>query len=285
MNDYAMSVVRALSAAALAIALGTVQAQAQTEPLKTGVDGTFAPHAFPNLQGGVQGFNIDLANAIGGKLRREVKIDATQFSGLLPGLAAGSYDFIIAPVTATKERAENMLFTEGYINTDYQLVIKQGSPDITDLSQLKGKTVAVNRGTIYDNWARGLEEKIGWKIESFGTSADAAQAVLTGRADAQINGDTSAAWSAKQNGQLKTSYLYSTGLVYSVAIRKDNTAMRALLENAVECLKQDGTIAKIHEKWLGYAPRPGSAAVTVFPGFGVPGLPGYDPTEHKPNCS
>ena len=101
--------------------------------------------------------SIDLAHAIGGKLKREVTIDATQFSGLLPGLAAGSYDFIIAPVTATKERAENMLFTEGYINTDYQLVIKQGSPDITDLSQLKGKTVSVNRGTIYDNWARGLE--------------------------------------------------------------------------------------------------------------------------------
>ena len=285
MIDYAMSVVRALSAAALAIALGTVAAQAQNGPLKTGVDGTFAPHAFPNLQGGVQGFNIDLAYAIGGRLKREVTIDATQFSGLLPGLAAGSYDFIIAPVTATKERAENMLFTEGYINTDYQLVIKQGSPDITDLSQLKDKTVAVNRGTVYDSWARGLEQKIGWKIESFGTSADAAQAVLTGRADAQINGDTSAAWSAKQNSQLRTSYLYSTGLVYSVAIRKDNIEMRAQLENAIECLKQDGTIAKIHEKWLGYSPRPGSAAVTIFPGFGVPGLPGYDPTPHTPKCS
>src|SRR5215831_926689 len=272
-----MAMMRMLSAAVLGLALGVLQAQAQG-PLKTGVDGTFAPHAFPNLQGGVQGFNIDLAHAIGGKLKREVTIDATQFSGLLPGLAAGSYDFIMAPVTATKERAENMLFTEGYINTDYQLVIKQGSPDITDLSQLKDKTVAVNRGTVYDSWARGLEQKIGWKIESFGTSADAAQAVLTGRADAQINGDTSAAWSAKQNSQLRTSYLYSTGLVYSVAIRKDNTQMRAQLENAIECLKQEGTIAKVHEKWLGYAPRAGSAAVTIFPGLGVPGIPGYDPT-------
>jgi polar amino acid transport system substrate-binding protein len=214
-----------------------------------------------------------------------VTIEATQFSGLLPGLAADSYDFIIAPVTATKERAENMLFTEGYINTDYQFVIKRGAPAITDMAQLKDKTIAVNRGTVYDNWARGLAEKIGWKIESFGTSADAAAAVLTGRADAQINGDTSAAWSAKQNPQLEPSYVYSTGLVYSVAIRKDNVAMRAQLENAIECLKQDGTLAKIHEKWLGYAPKPGSAAVTIFPGSGVPGIPGYDPTPRTPTCS
>jgi polar amino acid transport system substrate-binding protein len=275
---------KAVCAAALTLALCvTLPAQAQG-PLKTGVDGTFAPHAFPDMRGGVQGFNIDLAREIAKKLKREVTIEATQFSGLLPGLAAGSYDFIIAPVTATQERAENMLFTEGYINTDYQFVIKRGAPEIADMAQLKDKTIAVNRGTVYDNWARGLAEKIGWKIESFGTSADAAAAVLTGRADAQINGDTSAAWSAKQNPQLKPSYLYSTGLVYSVAIRKDNTAMRAQLENAIECLKQDGTLAKIHEKWLGYAPQPGSAAATIFPGLGVPGIPGYDPAPHTSMC-
>ena len=33
-------------------------------PLRTAVDGTFAPHAFPSLSGGYQGFNIDLANEI-----------------------------------------------------------------------------------------------------------------------------------------------------------------------------------------------------------------------------
>jgi polar amino acid transport system substrate-binding protein len=268
---------------ALSIMLVAATAQAQ-EPLKTGVDGTFAPHAFPDGHGGVQGFNIDLDHAISRVLKREVTIEATQFAGLLPGLAAGSYDFISAPTTATKERAENMLFTEGYINTDYQFVIKRDAPDISDLAQLKGKTIAVNRGSIYDSWARGLEEKYGWKVESFGTSADAAQAVLAGRTDAQINGDTSAAWSAKTNPQLKTSYLYKTGLVYALAIRKDNAALRNQLDNAIECLKQDGTIAKIHEKWLGYAPRPGSAAVTIFPGYGVPGLTGYDPTPHTPNC-
>src|ERR1700751_1668797 len=99
--------VRAICGAALGIALCGVAAQAQG-PLKTGVDGTFAPHAFPDMQGGVQGFNIDLAREIGKKLKREVTIDATQFSGLLPGLTAGSYDFIIAPVTAAKESAENL---------------------------------------------------------------------------------------------------------------------------------------------------------------------------------
>src|ERR1700732_2070358 len=120
---------RLSGAAILLFSLGVGSAVAQTVPLKTGVDGTFAPHAFPDLQGGVQGFNIDLAHELGRKLKREVTIDTTQFSGLLPALQAGTYDFIIAPVTATKERAENLLFTEGYLNTDYQFLVKRSSPD------------------------------------------------------------------------------------------------------------------------------------------------------------
>jgi polar amino acid transport system substrate-binding protein len=275
---------RLSGAAILILSLGLGSAVAQTVPLKTGVDGTFAPHAFPDMQGGVQGFNIDLAHELGRKLKREVTIDTTQFSGLLPALQAGTYDFIIAPVTATKERAENLLFTEGYLNTDYQFLVKRSSPEIVNLEDLKGKVIAVNRGTVYDSWARGLEDKIGWKIESFGTSLDAAQAVLTDRAAANITGDSSAAWAAKQNPQLKASYHHTTGLVYSVALRKDNIQMRALLENAIECMKQDGTLAKIHEKWLGYPPRQGSAAATIFPGTGVPGIPGYDPTPRSPTC-
>ena len=62
MRGYLTKTIGALTVA-LALALsGAAQAQG---PLKTGVDGTFAPHAFPDMQGGVQGFNIDLAREIG----------------------------------------------------------------------------------------------------------------------------------------------------------------------------------------------------------------------------
>ena len=46
-------------------------------------------------------------------------------------------------------------------------------------------------------------------------------------------------------------------------------------------MKLDGTIANMHEKWFGVKPPPGSAAVTVFPGYGVPGMAGYDPTRTR----
>jgi polar amino acid transport system substrate-binding protein len=238
----------------------------------------------PKLGGGYEGFNIDLAEEIAKRLKKKSQIDATQFSGIVPALMAGTYDYVAAPTTVTKERAENMLFTEGYLNTDFQFLIKKGGPKIAKLEDLKGKIVAVNKGSAYDSWARGLEEKIGWKVESFGTQTDAVQAVLAGRADANVAGNTVIAWAVKNNPQLELSYLHSTGLVWGAAFRKDSEALRKQVENAVECMKLDGTIAKMHEKWFGIKPAPGSAAVTVFPGYGVPGMPGYDPTEHKPEC-
>jgi len=80
------------------------------------------------------------------------------------------------------------------------------------------------------------------------------------------------------------SYLYSTGLVWAAPLRKDSSNLRRTIEQPIECMKLDGTLARMHEKWFGVAPAPGSAAVTVFPGYGVPDMPGYDPTAHTPSC-
>ena len=270
---------------AIAVCLSTAPfAAAQEQPLRSGIDGTFAPHAMPTLSGGVEGFNVDLANDIARRLGRKLQLDVGQFSGLVPGLQAGTYDFLAAAMTVTRERADNMLFTEGYVDTDYQFVVKKDTPDIKSLDDLKGKTISVNKGSIYDQWARDRADKMGWTVESYGTTTDGVQAVIAARAYAILLGNTAAAWAVKNNPALKLSLVQSTGLVFAVPVRKDNGALRDQIEIAIECMKKDGTIPKLHEKWFGIAPAPTSAAVRIFPGFGVPEMPGYDPKEHSLTC-
>ncbi len=268
----------------LFLSVGAALADGHAGPLKVALDGTFAPHAMPKLDGGVEGFNVDLANEIGARLGREMDITAAQWSGLLPAMQAGKYDFIVAPTTVTEERTKSLLFTEGYLNTDYQFLIKKGSADIKALSDLKGKVVAVNKGSAYDRWARGLEQEIGWKVESYGTNTDAVQAVVSGRAYANVAGNTVIAWAAKKNPNVRLSYLHSTGRVFAMPFRKDDVAMRNKVENVIECMKLDGTFAKLSEKWFGVTPAAGSAAMTVYPGYGVPGMEGHQASDHTPDC-
>jgi len=85
----------------IAALLLAVPALAQQPPLRTGVDGTFAPHAMPKLGGGVEGFQIDLFTEVARRMKREIIFESTSFSGLIPGLQAGKYDFIAAPTTVT----------------------------------------------------------------------------------------------------------------------------------------------------------------------------------------
>ena len=252
---------------------------------KVALDGTFAPHAMPKMAGGVEGFNVDLANEIGRRLGVKMDITAAQWSGLLPGMQAGTYDFLVAPTTLTESRSKSMLFTEGYLNTDFQFVVKKGTPMVNGLAGFKGKVISVNKGSAYDKWARSLADKVGWKVESYGTNTDAVQAVISGRAFANVAGNTVSAWAVKKNPQIALSFRHSTGKVFSMPFRKDNAALRNKVENVIECMKLDGTFTKMSEKWFGVTPTPGDAAVTVYAGYGQPGFQGYEATPHVPKCN
>lgn len=275
-------------AAALAALMTAGAAMAAEHAKKTeynvALDGTFAPHAMPTLSGGVEGFNVDLANEIGKRLGAKVNITAAQWSGLLPAMQAGKYDFIVAPTTITEERTQTMLFTEGYLNTDFLFTVKKGSPEVTTLEDFKGKVISVNKGSVYDSWARELEPTIGWSVQSYGTQTDALQAVISGRAFANVAGNTSAAWAVKKNPALALSFNFSTGKKFGMPFRKDDVATRNLVEAAIECMKTDGTFVAMSEKWFGVVPKPGDAIVTVEKGFGEPGLDGYDDTPHEAKC-
>ena len=228
------------------IALASVASVAQAQPIQTGVDATFAPHAMAKLGGGIEGFNVDMANEIAKRLKRPITIEATQFSGLIPGLNAKKYDWIAAPTTVTPQRAEALLFTEGYLDTDYQFLVKKTDPEIQSLDDLKGKTIAVNKGSAYEVWAKENAAKYGFKFDIYDTNADAVQAVMSGRANANLAGNTVSQWAAKQNPMVKTTYTVKTGLVWAIPLRIDDKAGRAVVSNAVKCMKIDGTFARLH---------------------------------------
>lgn len=262
---------------------------AEIAPIKAegyvaGVDGTFAPHAFPSLDGGVQGFNIDLAAAMAEKLGVEIKIVAGQYTGLFPALHSETFDYIAAPTTVTEERSKTLLFTEGFMETNFGFATK---PDagITSLEDLKGKTVTANKGSLYETWLTDKAAEMDLTVLTFGTQADAFEAVTSGRADASMAGMTSTAWAGKQNPRLVFAFQLNTGLSWSLPFRRDDYATRNLFDSVLECLKTDGTMAALSEKWFGLTPEEGELIVTPSAGYGTPGFEGYQSDAHEVSCT
>jgi len=110
------------------------------------------------------------------------------------------------------------------------------------------------------------------------------QAVLSGRAFANLVGESVAMWAIRQNAGVRADFRIRAETAFAVAFRNDDVETRNRVETILECMKVDGTIARIHEEWLGVAPAPGSAAVTAYPGFGPPGLSGFQETPGRTPC-
>jgi polar amino acid transport system substrate-binding protein len=277
----------ALAAVLAAPWLAAAPAAAQTAqpPLRCAVDGTFAPHAFPTMQGGVQGFQIDLFREVARRMGRELQIDSASFSGLIPAMNAGRYDFLCAPTTVTRERAENLLFTEGYIWTELQFGIRRGTPPIRSEEDLRGKTISVNKGTPYEQWVTRNAERLNLTLLAFDTQPDAVQAVLQGRAYANLSGNTVIRYSASRTRQFVADFVVpGTRLHWGTPFRRDSGALRNQIEDVLTCMKRDGFIAQISERWFGDRPGPDQAEVMEFPGYGPPDMPGWDPTPQNPRC-
>ncbi len=271
-----------LLAAAGALAVAATAPAA--EKLVVAADVGYAPHVMARPEGGFEGYNVDMIEEIARRLGVEYEIVDQEWSGIFAGLNAKKYDFIIAPTTVTPERAERMLFMEGYLDSEIVFLVQSDAPEVTSLEELGGKIISVNKGNVYDKWATERMEQYGWTMQRYGKNADAIQAVLSGRAFANIASGSASGWAAKQNPRLKTSIAVNTGRVFSTPFRLDDAATRNRIERVVECMKLDGFFSKLHEKWFAGPAAPGSSMVTVDPGFGAPGVNGYDATTHEPEC-
>jgi polar amino acid transport system substrate-binding protein len=274
--------IKVLLAIAAVIAVSTANAE---EKMRVGADVGFAPHVMAKPSGGYEGFNVDLINAIGERMGVKFEIVNVPYAGIFAAMDAGTIDFIIAPTTANKDRASKVLLSEGYLNNDYRFIVRAGGATINSYGDLKGKKIAVNRGNSNDVWLTENQAKYGYEVIRFGSNPDALQAVMSGQADANLSGSTVAAWLTRQTPQLKPAMVVKTGFTYTHPFRKGDVKNRDRFELALECAKQDGTVAKLYQKWFGEAPPADEAVSRIAPGFGEPGLEGYDPTPHALNCT
>jgi len=278
-----MTIRHACFAAALTIAFQSGLASAET--IKAASDVGLPPFSMSGDDGKFEGMDIDIAAALSKQLGDTIQVIDQAWSTTYPGLNAGKFDIVLSPATVSAERAKGMLFVEPYGDAVYGFLTPKAGAKIARVEDLKGKTIAVNKGNLFDRWLTQHQGEYGWTINRFDKTSDAAAAVASGQADAAMMYVAAAGWLAKQNAALTTSeFVINNGEVYAYAVRLGGNALRDRLDRAMECLKKDGTLAAIYTKWTGLKPLPGGVVMTITPGYGVKGFDNYDPAPHDLTC-
>ena len=118
--------------------------------------------------------------------RPGVEIVDINFSGLFAALFSKRIEFTVNPLNITAERAERMLYTEPFFATGNGFLIR-AADTMKGFEDLKGKQLAVNRGTISDTWATQNAEKYGFEVQRYDSFPESVQAVITRRAFTALN--------------------------------------------------------------------------------------------------
>src|SRR4051812_16821779 len=105
----------ALSLLACVLALGGAQGRAW-DRVRIATEGAYPPWNFSRPDGTLDGFEVDLARELCGRMKVTCEIVAQDWDGIIPGLNAGRYDAVMAGMDITAKRLEVLDFSRPYAN-------------------------------------------------------------------------------------------------------------------------------------------------------------------------
>jgi octopine/nopaline transport system substrate-binding protein len=273
-----MKFVKTVGLALLGSALAMGGAAAQEKTVKIATEGAYAPWNFTGAGGKLEGFEIDLANDLCGRMKVKCEIVAQDWDGIIPALTSKKYDAIMAGMSITDERKKTIDFAGPYANSPNGLLVAKNS-DLAKIPgtgqafnlgsqqaaaekaieaykpMLKGKTVGVQTSTIHSNFAdkylKGTAE-----IREYKTTEAHDLDLAAGRVDAVLADSTNIIGTLEKPefkdyvmvGPSITGGLLGAGV--GVGLRKGETELKKSFDDAIQAAIKDGTIKKLSEKWF-----------------------------------
>ncbi|MGK7654397.1 amino acid ABC transporter substrate-binding protein [Roseovarius sp. B08] len=226
-------------------------AQAEDAALTVGMSGGYFPFTFVR-QDVLQGFEVDVMNAVGEKAGLDIQFETMSFSGLIGALDAGRIDTIANQITITPEREAKFAFTEPYVIDGAQVVTRKGNDAIAGVEDLRGKIVAVNLGSNFEQLLRDLPFADEVEIRTYESNIE--QDTALGRVDAFVMDRVSSAQVIKESPlPLQLAGEPFSEIRNALPFRDDEEGrvLRDKVDAALATLRKDGTLSEISEKWFG----------------------------------
>ncbi len=253
---------------------------ADSASIRIGTEGLYPPWNTTSDDGGLEGFEIDLAKDLCGRMKVTCEIVRQRWDGMLPALTTGKYDLVMAGMKITKEREQIIDFSTCYaadiavfavreenalaatISPQEKISLSTFSREtktaINTLRQaLAGTSVGVQVATTHADFVRRyLQDLV--DIRYYDTVETLTRELGAGRIDAALS--SRAYWNRVDEGENDMNLTLigpdMTGGVFGrgigAALRKEDRALRSRLNSAINAALADGTVSRLAKRWFGY---------------------------------
>lgn len=255
-----MNKLRLIAVAALMAVSGAAMAQTKDwKEVRIGTEGAYPPFNNLNAKKELEGFEIDFGNAICEKMKVKCTWVVQDWDGIIPALLSNKYDVIIAGMNATDERKKRVDFSAVYTKTPISMIGAKtiASADVSPAA-LKGKAVGAQGSTIHANFLEKHYKDS--TVRLYPTQEEANLDLLNGRIDYIVADKLALDDFISGKGKDCCKFIADVprdpaihGPGVGAAVRKDDQALKAMLDKAIEEAIKDGTHKKIADKWFKFS--------------------------------
>lgn len=222
----------------------------QADKIRIGVFSDKPPFGYVDKDGKNQGFDVEIAKALTKDLlgdENKVEFVLVEAANRAEYLLSNKVDITLANFTVTPARQEVVDFAKPYMKVALGVVSKDGV--ITDVKQLEGKTLLVNKGTTADAYFTKNFPSI--NLLKFEQNTETFEALRDGRGDALAHDNALLfAWARENPGFVVGVKELGDIDFIAGAVRKEDKDLLEWLNAEIEKLSKDGVLNAAYEKTL-----------------------------------
>jgi polar amino acid transport system substrate-binding protein len=218
-----------------------------------GLDDSFPPMGFRDEKGDIVGFDIDLAQEVAKRLGVKLEVKPIDWDGKVLSLNNKDIDVIWNGLTITEERKQEIEFSDPYLENRQIIIVREDS-DIDTKADLAGTAVGVQLGSSGEDALNADEETVKTlkDVTKYSNYTEALLDLKAGRVEAVVIDEVVGRYYiAKRPGEYKVAKDDFGDEEYGIGFRKGDIAFKDAVNKALNEMKEDGTTAKISEKWFG----------------------------------
>ncbi|WP_211062409.1 cysteine ABC transporter substrate-binding protein [Heyndrickxia faecalis] len=226
----------------------SVSAIKKNGTIKIAVFGDLPPYGWVDKNGQRQGYDVALAKQVAKDLGVKVKFVQVNANNRVDALKSNKVDLVLANFTVTPERKQVVDFAKPYMKVSIGVVSPKKKP-VTNVSQLKGKSLIVNKGTTAENYFTSKQKDV--KLQKYDSKTEQFNALKNGRAVALAD-DNSYLYAWVKNHPDYTVGIKTLGpnQYIAPAVKKGNQSLLNWMNKEITKLNNNGFFKSDYNKNL-----------------------------------